>query len=297
MAPYVARLWGVCARADVLHVMANSGWSWHCFAAPAVWVARARGVPVVVHYHGGLAESFLRKQARLVRVTLRGAHALVVPSGFLQTVFARFDVRAQIVPNGVDFSRFGGAMRPQPEPGHIVVTRNLEPIYGIATALKAFARVLEVRADARLTIAGSGPQRDALEAQMRQLGLAGRVCFTGALQPAEIARLYARAEVFLNPSFADNMPVSVLEALAAGVPVVSTGVGGVPWMVEHDRSALLVPAGDDQVMAQALLRVLDDGALRERLVTAGAQDLARYRWPSVCAQWLAVYQGLAGRRA
>ena len=91
LGPYLARLWRAAGRNDLLHVMANSGWSWHLFAAPAIWVARLRGTPVVVNYRGGEAERFLQRAGAVVRFSMRRASALVVPSGFLST-----PVRSQV---------------------------------------------------------------------------------------------------------------------------------------------------------------------------------------------------------
>src|SRR5690606_24493025 len=97
---------------------------------------------------------------------------------------------------------------------------------------------------ARLSVAGSGPQEAALRALAGELGIAGAVRFTGRLDPDGIAALYRDADLMLNASIVDNMPNAVLEALASGVPVVSSRVGGVPYMLEHERTGLLVPVGD-----------------------------------------------------
>ena len=138
--PFCIRLWLFVGRVDVLHVMANSGWSWHLFAAPAVWIARLRGVPVVVNYRGGEAGAFLAHAPRIVHRTLSIADALTVPSGFLRQVFEGHGIRSEIVPNVIDLARF----RPTSGPSscsapHVVVARNLETLYDVATALRAFA--------------------------------------------------------------------------------------------------------------------------------------------------------------
>ena len=106
LAPYLAALWRAAGHTDIFHIISNSGWSWHLFAAPAVWVARSRGVAVVVNYRGGEAEEFLQRSGRLVRLTMRRASALVVPSAFLQGVFSRFGMQADIVPNIINLSHF-----------------------------------------------------------------------------------------------------------------------------------------------------------------------------------------------
>ena len=116
--------------------------------------------------------------------------------------------------------------------------------------------------DARLTIAGSGPERAKLEAMAKELGVADAVVFAGQIDNEHMPILYREADIALNPSLADNMPISILEALASGVPVVSTNVGGVPFLVEDGKTALLIPPGDPERMAEAMLRVLSDESLR-----------------------------------
>lgn len=288
--PFVRRLWSVAGEVEIFHVMANSGWSWHLFAAPAVWVARLRGIPAVVNYRGGEAQKFLRRSGRLVAWTLRRATALVVPSGFLKKVFATQGLEAVVVPNIIDLEHFHPAAVARPADPHLVVARNLDPIYDIGTALSAFALVRKSVVRVRMTVAGSGPERPALEQLAAQLGVAQSVLFSGELDRAAMAELYRSSSVALNPSLVDNMPNSVLEALASGVPVVSTDVGGVPFIVRHESTALLVPPGDPAAMAGAVLRILLDKGLAERLACAGLADARQYGWNQIKARWAAVYE-------
>jgi glycosyltransferase involved in cell wall biosynthesis len=294
LVPYLRALWRCAGRVDVLHVMANSGWAWHFFAAPAVWVAALRGRPAIVNYRGGEADRFLERQFRWVRPTLSRARNVIVPSGFLRDVFGRRGVHAEIVPNIVDLVRF----RPsEPRPGrlHVLVARNLEDIYDIPTALRAFARVRAAHAHARLTVAGSGPQRAALERLCADLGIADAVAFTGRVDNERMADLYRDADVLLNPALVDNMPNSLLEGMASGVPIVSTNVGGVPYLVEQERTALLVAPGDFAAMADAALRVVEDPRLAASLRTAGLEAVQRYAWPNVREALFAAYARAAGR--
>ncbi len=278
--PYLFRLFRSAGRVDVLHVMANSGWAWHLFAAPAIWIGRLRSVPVIVNYRGGEAEPFLARQATWVRPTLRRAAAVIVPSGFLQEIFARIGIGAEIVPNIVDLARF----HPNPSrlPGHhAIVTRNLEDIYDIPTALRAFAQMRRTHPDAVLTVAGSGPRLSALQALTRELGIAAAVRFTGRLDNERIADLYREADLLLNPSTVDNMPISLLEAWASGIAIVSTNVGGIPHMVEDGKTALLVSPREPTAMAAAALRVLAEPDLAAALRAAGLEAAERYTWPHV----------------
>jgi glycosyltransferase involved in cell wall biosynthesis len=293
--PYFLRLWKQLARADVVHLMANSGWSWFLYSVPASIAARLRAVPLVVNYRGGEAEPFLERNAWAVRLVVRRAAALVVPSGFLQQVFQRFGMASVIVPNIVDLARFRPSPRPAGQGIHLLVARNLEPIYDNETAIRALALLSKDLPHARLTIAGEGPLSASLERLARELGVADQVRLCGRLANADMPGLYASADVCLNPSLVDNMPISLLESLASGVPVVSTRVGGVPYLVEHERTALLVEPGDPGAMARAVLRLLRDEALAARLKSAGLEHVRRFDWPSVRPRLLAVYAAATNR--
>lgn len=288
--PYLAALWAACGRVQIMHLMANSGWSWHLFAAPAIAIARLRGVPVLVNYRGGGAEGFLQRSHRRVAWTLNRVHRLVVPSGFLVGVFSRFGWRAEIVPNIVDLALFyPPAARVAAGSPHLVVTRNLEPIYDNASAIRALALVRQRFPTARLTVAGSGPERVALEVLAAELGLQEAVRFAGRLDRQQLAALLREADLLLNPSLADNMPNSVLEALASGLPVVATDVGGVPFLVEHERTALLVPLRSPKALAAAAQRLLESPQLVAQLRANGLAQAQRYTWALVAPRLAQAY--------
>ncbi len=279
--PYLYALWKLARCSDVIHIMANSGWSWHLFAAPAIWIAKFHKVPVVVNYHGGEAEKFLAKSARSVRTSMRQASALIVPSGFLKAVFARFNMPASVVPNIIDLARFNNSAPRRAIRRHLLVSRNLEPIYDNETAIRAFSIVHRSFPDATLTIAGSGPLAESLAILAETLDLDGVIIFAGRLDRNAMAQAYRAADIAINPSLVDNMPVSMLEALASGVPVVSTNVGGVPFIVKDEQTALLVPPKSPDAMAKAILRLMDDAALSDKLIDNGLLEVQKFTWPQV----------------
>jgi len=288
--PYLLALWRVAGKVQLFHIMANSGWSWHLVAAPAILIARVHRVPVVVNYRGGEAEQFLIRSQALVRRSMKQVAALVVPSGFLLDVFSRFGMRASIVPNIIDLTRFCPREAGRSTAAHLVVARNLEPLYDNETALRAFQIVRRHSPHARLTIAGSGPEEARLRDLASRLGLADGVTFSGRLDRDSMASLYRRADIVLNPSLADNMPNSLLESMASGVPVVSTDVGGIPFIVRDGVTALLVKPGDAEAMAAAVMTLLDDGDLWHRLSLAGIAEVERYTWPHVAPVLADVYR-------
>jgi glycosyltransferase involved in cell wall biosynthesis len=293
--PYLFRLWRAAGRCDLFHVMANSGWSWYLFAAPAVRIASMRGVPVVVNYRGGEAATFLARAHRSVCRTMARAEVVTVPSGFLQEIFARYGVRSKIVPNVVDLGRFHPPAANRVRGAHLVVTRNLEPIYDNATAIRVLAIVRKRLPHARLTIAGTGPELQTLRMLAGELGVGDAVDLPGRLDREAVASLYRQADVALNPSTVDNTPNSLLEALASGVPVVSTDVGGVRHIVQDGTTALLVPARDPEAMAGAVLRLLEDPGMANHLAAAGLDAVREYSWPRVLPTLIGAYSKASGR--
>ena len=218
----------------------------------------------------------------------------MVPSGFLESVFGKHAIGTIVVPNIINLERFNSdrAAADTLDAPRLLVARNLEPIYDNGTALRAFALVLARHPEARLVVAGSGPQREELEQFAVVLGIAHAVTFTGRVDNAGMAALYRDADIMLNPSTVDNMPNSVLEALASGTVVVSTNVGGVPFLVDHGKTALLVPPRDPQAMADAVLRVLDEPGLATALREAGLRYVQQYAWAGVKPRLMAVYRSV-----
>ena len=295
--PYLVSLWRAAGRADVMHVFANSGWAWHLFSTPAIWLAHLRAVPVIVNYRGGFAGSFFAAAPAHVFNTLRLAAQLVTPSAYLQRVFAQFDLDARIIPNIIDLSRFSACDRRDfGDSPHLVVTRNLEDIYDIPTAIRAFAHVRGRFPGARLTVAGTGPALASLRELVRSLGIEQVVSFAGRIDNARIPALYGSADCVLNPSTVDNMPISILEAYASAVPVVSTDAGGIPDIAQDGVSARLVGVGDHQAMGAAAVEVLSQPELARRLTGAGREEAARYAWHEVGPQWMQLYRELSRSR-
>lgn len=292
--PYLVALWRALGRSEVLHVLANSGWAWHLFAAPAIGLARLRRVPVIVHYHGGNAQAFLDRSPFLARWLLAGSALRVLPSAFLQRVFDGHGLPGEIIPNGLDLARFAPrAQAPGDAPLRLLVSRNLERLYGIDTAIRALPCIRAAYPGARLVVAGQGAERARLHALAEQLGQGGAVDFMGHVPNQALPALLAQACCLINPSRVDNMPVSVLEALAAGVPVVSTRVGGIPDLLQHGHNALLVPVDDPEALAAQVLRLLRDPALSQRLVRAGLAQAAQYGWARLRPLWLDAYRRAA----
>ena len=277
-------------RADVVHVFSASYFSFLLAPLPAVLVSRLLGKAVVMNYRSGEAPDHLRRSA-IARAVLRSVDQNIVPSTFLQRVFAGFDIPAEVIPNIVDVERF--AFRPRvPLRPRLLSTRNFEPLYNVACTLEAFALVQAKHPAATLTLVGGGSQDAALRRMVEDRGLRG-VQFAGRVPPEEIWRYYADADIYVQTPDIDNMPASVLEAYASGCAVVSTEAGGVPAILTHETQGLLAPCGDHHAVAAHVCRLLDDPVLASSLTAAARTSCDGYQWAVVRKDWLSLYRALA----
>ena len=284
---YFLALWKNLRDVDVAHIFSASYSSFLLAPLPAWFVARLRGTRTLINYRSGECRDHLQKSA-IARRTLARTDQLVVPSGYLVDVFREFGLTAQAIPNVVDASQFVFRLR-RPLRPLLVCTRGFHPYYCVDVVVRAFAEVQKTFPEARLDLVGGGP----LEAEIRQLvgdlKLTG-VEFKGVAPRGEIGRHYDQADIFINASRLDNMPVSVLEAFASGLPVVTTEPEGMRHIVEHGRTGLLSPVGDAPALAQNVIRVLSDSDLAESLSVNAHREMERYAWPVVREQWLEVYR-------
>lgn len=295
---YVASLLRRVPRCDVVHAFSASYFSYLLAPLPALVVGRAYGRRTVLNYRSGEADDHLARWRRTAVPTMRRfADVIVAPSGYLVDVFGRHGLEARSIFNFVDVERIPHRVREAPRPVFLS-NRNFEPLYDVACTVRAFALVQREVPEARLVLAGDGSERGALEALVRELGLTG-VEFVGRVRPAEMGGYYDRADVYLNSPRIDNMPGSVIEAFAAGLPVVTTDAGGIPYILEHERTGLMVPSGDHEALAREALRLFREPGLAARLGGAArAECMERYVWPAVQGEWQALYGALvtgAGR--
>ncbi len=276
-------------RADLVHVFSASYSSFLLSPLPAILVGRLLGKPVMVHYHSGEAPDHLRRST-IARWTLRRVQLNVVPSPFLRTVFADFDIPATVVANTIDLRRFAYRSRDPLRP-RLLSTRNFEPMYNVACTLRAFARVQARYPEATLTVVGFGSQENALRQLAGDLGLK-QVSFTGAVPPDRIHQYYADADVYVQTPSIDNMPNSVIEAFASGLPVVATRVGGVPAILTDGVHGLLADDDDDEAVADGVLRLLDRPEYARQLAETAHATCAAYEWPVVRRAWMKAYASL-----
>ncbi len=291
---YVWSLVRIARSHEVLHAFSASYWSYLLAPLPAIFIGRLFGRKTVLNYHSGEAGDHLANWKGAVPSMRRFATRIVVPSGYLVRVFADFGLTADAIANVVPVAHLPYRRRTSLRP-HFLSNRNLESLYNVSCILKAFAAIQASYPDAQLTIAGDGHQRAELETLARSLSLRN-VHFVGRIKPDAMGALYDAADMFLNSPNIDNMPLSIIEAFACGLPVVSTNAGGIPYVVTHNETGLLVACDDHEAMAVSAIQLLQEPTTALRLADAArAECEARYTWPHVQREWEQLYLSLAGR--
>ncbi len=274
-------------RADIVVASTASYWSFMLAPVPAILMARALRKPVVLNYHSGEAADHLANWGAWIHPWLKLVDEIVVPSQYLQKVFGAFGYRVRVIHNTVDTSRFRFRERTPLRP-RFLSTRNFEWFYGVEQTLIAFALVKTRYPEATLAIAGMGRQEDELRRLVQALGVGG-VRFLGALEPAAMPALHDGEDIFLNSSVIDNQPLSVLEAAASGMPIVSTDVGDVPNMIEDGVAGTIVPKHDPAAMAHAASLVLEQPERARRMAQHAYERLDRFSWEAVRGQWMQLW--------
>jgi glycosyltransferase involved in cell wall biosynthesis len=277
-------------EADVVHAFTSSFWGYTLWVIPAIWLSRVFGRKVIVNYRDGRAESHLAGWRSAV-ATLKRVDAIIVPSRYLVEVFGTFGLRAEVVPNVIDLRSFRYRERRAVRP-EFLTNRGLEPLYDVDCTLRAFRLIQDRYAQARFVVGNDGPLRGQLEALSAGLGLKN-IAFTGAVSQTRMAEMYDAADIYVMSPRLDNMPGTVLECFASGLPIVSTAAGGVPHVAENDRNALLTPLRSPEALAGACFRLLEEPGLAFRLAKQGYSDcVERYSVDSVRQQWHDVYRRL-----
>lgn len=282
----------------IVHVHAGSGASF-LRKSLVLWMARRSGAHTIFHLHGGGFGRYAQVNAgpllrRWIRHTLEASSRVIALSPAWAALVRDCAPRArvEVLPNPV---RLAPAAAPGPrERGRILFLGRIAPAKGVDELLQACAQLAARHPALRLVLGGVG-ERDWARRRAAELGIAGRVELPGWLDADGRDAELARAWLFCLPSHAEGLPMAMLEAMAAGVPVVATTVGGIPEALADGAAGLLAPPHDPGALAQAIGRLLDDAALHARLACAARAAVERhYATGVVCGRLAALYAQLLG---
>jgi glycosyltransferase involved in cell wall biosynthesis len=273
-------------RYSVAHVDVYSGraFTW------AQWVGHILhflGKPFIFSLHGGALPSFAVGREATVRKTLSLADAVTTPSPFLREEMKSYRPDIRMIPNGLDLSEYAFRVRKIATP-RLIWLRAFHAIYDPLMAIRVTGILRTMGIEATLTMLGPDKGDGSLQACLAEtasLGLENVVRIPGGVPKEDVPSWLDSADLFLNTTLVDNSPVSVHEAMACGLCVVSTNVGGLPYFLHHRENALLVPSRDVQAMATAVAELLTDRELAEQLSSAGRKSVSSHEWTRVLPDW------------
>lgn len=252
--------------------------------------------PYVLTLHGGALPDLVRTQPGRVRRLLTGAAAVTAPSRYLSAAVAPIRQGTKVIPNAIDLPRYPFRVRSNPAP-RLIWLRAFHEIYNSILAVETLA--LLKREIPKLELAMIGPDRGdgslkRTRSRSRELRLSGAVEFGGRTPKEQVPTALDQADVFVNTSFVDNTPVSVIEAMACGLCVVSTNVGGVPDLIDDGVNGLLVPPGNPTAMASAIRRLYYEPGLAARLSVNARQAVEQFDWSLVLPVWQKLFTKTVG---
>lgn len=281
------RLHTIAKRYDVLHI--------HCCSymgfLPAVFginAGKRLKKRIVLTYHGGNADSFFFKHISFIKRWLGRTDVNIALSGFVGKEFEQYGIPYVIIPNIIDFKEKQYRERTELLP-HFICVRTHEPLYNIKCILRAFHKVQSSLPDASLTLVGDGTQHDELVKSAYEMGLKN-VDFPGRVDNNRIYEFLNKSDIFLSAPIVDNMPVSVLEAMNAGLLVISSNVGGVPYMIENNRLGLLFESDDDTQLAELMLWAVSHQKESIQIIRNAKHDVSKYCWTDISVKIKKVYE-------
>ncbi len=278
-------------RFDVVQVFSSATTGYMIATLPPLIISKIYGRKVVLNYHSGELAHHIETWKKTALPTMRKFDCIVVPSQFLVDVFAKYDLKAKAIFNFVDSANFKFREREMFRP-IFLSNRNFEAHYNVGDVLRAFQIIQKRFAEAALFVAGFGTEEAKLKQLAEDLKLK-RVEFAGKISNEEMARLYEKTDVYLNSSLVDNMPLSIIEAFSCGLPVVSYATGGIPYLVENDKTGLLVEPKDFEGLAQKAIYLLENQEFAKKIVAKAHAEVVKYSWENVREDWLGLYTKLA----
>jgi glycosyltransferase involved in cell wall biosynthesis len=260
---FVRNMAGIIPQYDVVHLFFLSGISFTRHVVPALVLGKFLGKRVALSYHRNQAEAELERSGWWMLPFFRLCNSVVVSSEYIADLFARYGLATELIPPAVDMDLFRPRKIVSVQP-KLVVARSLEKRNNIACAIEAFALVKQKYPRAEMVITGDGSQRAELERLAAGEKLNG-VTFTGRVSLNELSRYFAETDVYVNASSIDGLPISLLEALAVGLPVVTTGAGGIPGVINDGNNGLIVRSNDPSGLADRIIKLVESPELVQQL--------------------------------
>lgn len=240
--------------------------------------------------HGGNLPYRFSKSRKATRSLVSHAFKTVIPSEYLHAHLKQFDIpRVEIIPNAIELENYTFKTRESFHP-RLLWVRSLAKIYNPEMAVQVFSILKKGYPEAQLTMVG--PFKDISRSEMQKVidSYALEVQLPGKLSKEEWIALAKDYDIFINTTTIDNMPVSVIEAMALGLPVVSTNVGGIPFLIEHGKTGQLVESNNPQAMVAAIKNYLNDFNFANQISVHANEQVQNFDWRIVKHQWIQLFE-------
>ncbi len=277
---YFSNLLRTIPKNDIIYIFGASHLYFFLIVTPAVLLGNLFCKRVFVNYRGGGPQDFFRRNKYLIKSVLKKSK-IVVPSAYLQEVIKQFlDLDSYIVPNFTYLEQFTFRKRSLFQP-LLLCTRNFYHFYNIPCIIKAFKLISERYHDAFLGLVGDGPEKENIINLIHNLGIEKKIKLYGKISHDKLPSIYNRYDIFVNASRIDNFPGSILEAFSAGLPVVTSNVGGIPYLVKNGETGFLVDPDNYEEFAEKIIFLIRNPEVTKTLVNNARKVAETYKWENI----------------
>lgn len=283
---FLLTIWRCRNRYSLAQVDVYSGPAF-VWAELVCWALRRVHKPYILTLRGGNLPVFARSSHKRVRSLFQSAKAVTVPSMYLFDQMQEYRKDIIVLPNQLYLSQYSFSVRERPAP-KLIWLRSFHDIYNPSLAVRVVSLLAKNFPDVQLSMIGPDKGDGSLESTRdlaRKLGIMDKITFPGPVPKKTTGYWLNQGDIFLNTTRVDNMPVTVLEAMACGLCVVSTNVGGIPYLLENEGDSLLVPNGNDVAMAKAVQRLITEDGLSKRLSENARRKAEQFSWSNILLKW------------
>ena len=274
-------------RFDIIHIHACSYRGFYP-AIIGILAGKIVSKEIFLTYHGGDFDGFINKHRIFLTFILKKVNKIIVPSNFLKDSFNNSGLKATVIENVLREDNVSLLSRETIKP-LFTTTRAHSKVYNISMLIKAFVYVKEKYPNARLRLIGDGPLRGNLEKLVMHNGLNNSVEFTGRIRNADIGKELNKSDIYINPTTKDSFSVSMFEAFACGLPVISTNVGAIPEFLEDEINGLLVESNNHQMLADKMVYIIENQKKSKQLIKNGYETFRKHTWPILKVKYDELY--------
>ncbi len=275
------------------HIVVFSGPAF-IWAEVASWLLKMLQKPFLLSLHGGDLPTFANRWPGRVRHLLNSATIVITPSRYLLEQMRPYKSELRLIPNPLDLRNYDFQPRPKPRSA-LIWLRSFHKIYNPSMAAKVVALLAADIPHVNLTMVGPDKGDGSLQLTQKiakDLGVGEMIRFPGKVAKEEVPYWLQQGDVFINTTNIDNTPISILEAMACGLCIVSTNVGGIPYLLEDEKDALLIPPNDPEAMAFAIRRILTEPDLAEKLSMNARKKAEQFDWAVILPQWEILFKSI-----